>query len=221
MNKPQITHHLTEDLLMAYAAGSLPEAFNLVIATHLSLCDDCRAAAAAYEALGGALLEAADTASLSEDSLAAMLRRIEALPAAGPATAPTSRPRPRGLFPAPLRDHLGGDLEAVRWRPLGLGVRQAILPAARGARVRLLHIPGGVAVPDHGHRGRELTLVLQGAFRDEAGRYGPGDIEVADESVDHQPVAEPGPDCICLAATDAPLRFHGLLPRLAQPFLRI
>jgi putative transcriptional regulator len=28
-------------------------------------------------------------------------------------------------------------------------------------------------------------------------------------------------DCICLSATDARLRFNSLLPRLAQPFLRI
>ena len=76
-------------------------------------------------------------------------------------------------------------------------------------------------MPDHGHRGMELTLVLQGAFRDETDRFGPGDVEIADESLDHTPVAEAGVDCICLAATDARLRFNALIPRLAQPFLRI
>jgi len=86
---------------------------------------------------------------------------------------------------------------------------------------RLLYIPAGQSVPDHGHRGTELTLVLQGAFRDEADRFGPGDIEIADESLKHTPVAEAGADCICLAATDAPLRFTGLIPRLVQPFFRI
>jgi putative transcriptional regulator len=35
------------------------------------------------------------------------------------------------------------------------------------------------------------------------------------------PVADIGEDCICLAATDAPLRFRRLIPRIAQPFLRI
>ena len=76
-------------------------------------------------------------------------------------------------------------------------------------------------MPDHGHRGTELTLVLQGAFRDESDRFGKGDIEVANEEMVHTPVAEEGLDCICLAATDAPLRFNSLIPRLAQPFLRI
>lgn len=78
-----------------------------------------------------------------------------------------------------------------------------------------------MAVPDHGHRGTELTLVLQGAFRDETDRFGPGDVEIATEELEHTPVAEPGLDCICLAATDAPLRFNALIPRLLQPFLKI
>jgi putative transcriptional regulator len=63
--------------------------------------------------------------------------------------------------------------------------------------------------------------VLRGAFVDETARFGPGDIEVANEAMDHMPVADIGADCICLAATDAPLRFRALMPRLAQPFLRI
>ena len=54
-----IRHHLSEPLLMAYAAGQLPEAFGLVVATHLSLCDDCRAQVDTFDAVGGAILEAA------------------------------------------------------------------------------------------------------------------------------------------------------------------
>jgi len=62
---------------------------------------------------------------------------------------------------------------------------------------------------------------LKGAFRDEDGVFARGDIEVADQEVDHTPVAEPGEDCICLVATDARLKFEGILPRIAQPFFGI
>jgi putative transcriptional regulator len=120
-----------------------------------------------------------------------------------------------------LQTSVGGDLDAVRWRNVAMGVKQAILPTEKGASLRLLRIPAGQAMPDHGHRGMELTLVLQGAFSDAGGRYGRGDVEIADEDLEHTPVAEAGEDCICLAATDAPLRFNGLLARLAQPFFRI
>lgn len=211
-----IRHHLSEGLLTAYAAGTLSEAFALVVATHVTMCDECRARLGALEALGGAVMEA-DSVPMDEGSLEAVLARLDAAPAAGPAAA---APR-RGVLPAPLADYVGGDLEAVRWKPLGMGVRQAILPTARGASARLLYIPGGQAVPDHGHRGTELTLVLQGAFRDEVDRFGPGDLEIATDELEHTPVAEEGAPCICLAATDAPLRFRGLMPRLLQPLFRI
>jgi putative transcriptional regulator len=120
-----------------------------------------------------------------------------------------------------LADYVGGGPEKVRWRNVGMGVKQAMIRTGKNASARLLYIPGGQAVPDHGHRGLELTLVLQGAFRDDSDRFGPGDIEIADEAMQHTPVAEVGQVCICLAATDAPLRFNGLIPRLAQPFFGI
>lgn len=211
-----IRHHLTDPLLMSYAAGTLPEAFSLVVATHVSLCDECRARLAAFDAVGGAVLDRCDGADLSDASLEACFAKIDAGEGA-----PTPGARRKGVLPGPLVDYLGGGLEQVKWRNLGMGVRQAILPTDKAASARLLHIPGGQAVPDHGHRGMELTLVLQGAFRDETDRFGPGDVEIADESLDHTPVAEAGVDCICLAATDARLRFNALIPRLAQPFLRI
>jgi putative transcriptional regulator len=78
MTRNQITHHLTDALLMAYSAGSLPEAFNLTVATHLSMCDDCRARAAAFDSVGGAMIDGADTVEMGQDSLAATMARIRA-----------------------------------------------------------------------------------------------------------------------------------------------
>jgi putative transcriptional regulator len=212
-----IRHHLSDQLLMAYAAGRLPEAFSLVVATHLSLCDDCRSRSGSFDAVGGAVLAGAGEVAMGEDALARALARIEGMPLS---TGPEPR-RAAGIFPAPLADYVGGDLPAVRWRRVGGGVKQSILATGRDATARLLFIPAGAAVPDHGHRGLELTLVLQGAFADDSDRFGRGDVEIADEAVEHQPTALAGQDCICLAATDAPLRFRGLIPRLAQPLLRI
>lgn len=211
-----IKHHLEEDTLLAYAAGNLPEAFNLVVAAHISLCDSCRAVVESYDTLGGALIEDADTAQMQQDSLARTLAQLDETPVERPA--PTVE---TGVLPRPVRDYLGGDLEAVRWRPIGMGVKQAILSTSNSASARLLLIPAGVAIPDHSHEGREMTLVLQGAFQDADDRFARGDVEVADGSVSHTPVADIGEDCICLAVTDAPLKFKGLLPRIVQKFARI
>ncbi len=214
----EIRHHLTDALLMSYSAGTLPEAFSLVVATHVSLCDECRSRLGSYEAVGGALLDGDETAEMSEDALEATMALIEAAPQV---LTPANVSDPDAVLPAPLQSYVGGDLDAVRWRPIGGGVRQAVLDTGEGANVRLLAIPGGAAMPDHGHRGMELTLVLQGAFRDERARFGRGDVEVANEDVQHTPVAEEGVECICLAATDAPLRFKGIIPRIAQKFIGI
>ncbi len=212
----KIQHHLSEELIMGYAAGILPEAFELAVATHISMCDECRAAVEAYEAVGGAVLDDTETMAMSDDSFEATLAKING--------APVLTPKPvknDSIFPTALQHYVGENPDEVKWTNLGMGVKQAILKTSKGASARLLHIEAGRAVPDHGHRGTELTLVLQGAFSDEVDRFGRGDIEIADEDLEHTPRAEMGEDCICLAVTDAPLRFNAIIPRLLQPFFRI
>jgi putative transcriptional regulator len=203
---------------MGYAAGTLPEAFNLVVATHISMCDTCRAALAEYEAVGGEVMLEAGPVDVADDALAATLAKIDGSP-----VQETMRPARKAdsIFPGPLQDYVSGDPDTLKWRKVGGGVSQLVLKTSNDASVRLLRIPAGTAVPDHGHRGTELTLVLQGAFTDEEDRFGVGDVEVANEDLHHTPVAESGMDCICLAATDAPLRFNGLIPRIAQRFVGI
>lgn len=215
-----VKHHLTDSLLMAYSAGTLPEAFNLIVAAHVSMCDECRARLASFDSVGGALMDDAQTVPVAESSFAETMRLINS-GAVASMIKPASAKRGKSVLPTPLQEYVGGDLDKVKWRSIGMGVKQAILPTSKQASARLLYIPAGTAVPDHGHRGMELTLVLQGAFVDETDRFGPGDIEIADESLNHTPIADIGEDCICLAATDAPLRFNKLIPRIAQPFFRI
>lgn len=214
----EIRHHLNDAILMAYAAGSLPEAFNLMVASHLSLCDECRARAETFDALGGAVLDAGETETLGDESLAATMALID-----GGAVEPIRAPKRSrdGVLPGPLQDYVGGDLDAVRWKSVGMGVKQAILPTSREASARLLYIPAGTAMPDHGHRGTEMTMVLKGAFQDADDYFARGDVEIADSDLHHTPVADIHEDCICLAVADAPLHFNRLVPRIAQRFLRI
>ncbi len=205
---------------MAYAAGTLPEAFNLMVATHVSLCDHCRALAESYDTLGGAVLDvdAGNSVSMDMGSLEATMQLI----ASG---APDAIKVPGRVadtvLPGPLQEYVGGGIDAVNWKAVGMGVKQAILPTSKDASARLLFIPAGAAMPDHGHAGLEMTMVLQGAFHDEEDYFARGDVEVADSDMHHTPVADVHEDCICLAVTDAPLRFDGILPKIAQRFARI
>ncbi len=207
-------HQAPDDLLMGYATGALPRAFDLVLATHVSLCDDTRARLESLDAIGGAMLDDVACADLADDSWEQTMAKVRS-------TAPAQRALPAGTFPQPLQSVVGGDLGAVRWRSVGGGVKQAILCSDDGGTARLLLIPAGRAMPQHSHHGTEMTLVLTGAFSDHDGTFARGDLELADATVSHTPVAEPGEDCICLVATDARLKFAGLLPRIVQPFVGI
>lgn len=207
-----IRHHIPETILDDYRAGRLPQAFAVVVASHLSLCDECRAAQEASDMLGGALLARAEGVALGQDARARMMAALDTPP-------PPPKPRASGVFPAPVMAELRG--RPPRWKMLGGGIRQQILSADETGSLRLLYIPPGKAVPEHGHRGMELTLVLQGSFSDSEGAFHRGDVETAHDEVDHQPIAGAGEPCICLAATAAPLRFHAMLPRLLQPIFRI
>jgi putative transcriptional regulator len=215
----EIKHTPTDSVLMAYSAGSLPEAFSLVIASHVTMCDESRARVNEFEHVGGAVMDTVEATPMSDGSFEATLALIAQMPEEAPVIAMEAPVEDN--IPAPLRDYISGGLADVKWRSVGMGVQQAVLKSSKEASVRLLRIPAGQAMPDHGHHGTEMTLVIKGAFRDETDRFGPGDIQIATDDLHHTPVAEEGEDCICLVATDAPLKFNSLIPRIAQPFLRI
>lgn len=208
-----VTHHASDALLASYAAGTLPHPFALVVASHVSLCVDCRAALEAHRCVGGTVLEMSDEVALSDKLKSDVLNMLD------DAVAPEPVYRRSGVYPGPVVEAMQG--KPPKWKSLGMGGRQNILSANDEGSVRLLFIPPGQAVPDHGHSGLELTLVLQGSFTDETGRFGVGDLEVAGDELDHTPVAGAGVPCICLAATEAPLRFNSFIPRLLQPLFRI
>ena len=208
-----INHHTPDAMLAAYAAGTLPHAFAVAVASHVSLCAKCRVALEAHQAVGGAVLEDTSAVAVSSSLKDSILAQLD-----DPFTPEPVYDR-NGIYPGPIMEVMKG--RAPKWKKLGMGVRQDILTEDAFGSVRLLYIPSGQAVPDHSHNGLEMTLVLQGSFSDETGRFGVGDIEIADETLEHTPIADPGDACICLAATDARLRFNALMPRLLQPLFRI
>ena len=216
-----VKHHLSDDLILAYGTGELDEATSLLVATHMALCPTCRAALEAAETMGGVLLEDLPEVEVGETEFDAIMTRIDRIELPAP-TDSQSKLRKAPVLPRPLRDYASGDVDTIKWGGVGGSVRQFLLPIGSSeAKARLLKIPAGAKVPEHSHGGLELTLVLSGSFYDDGAWFRRGDVEEADATIEHQPVAGPEGPCICLAVTHAPLRFRGLLPRLAQPLLRI
>ena len=211
------SHHPNSDLLMSYGAGALGESWSLALATHLALCPSCRSVVDTVEEFGGALLEDLEPDAMSAGGLDSIMAKLDE-----PTTPVTSEPLvPRQtILPRPLLDYVGDDVDAVKWKSIGGGVGHFTVLASDSGQAHLLKIPGGRPVPEHGHNGREMTLVLAGSFKDELGNFSRGDVQDVDQETVHQPVAGNVEDCICLAVTDAPLDFKSFLPRMAQPFIR-
>ena len=212
--------HPSEATLLAYAAGALTEALSLVAASHLAFCPECRHQVAHGEAMGGSLLENLAPAALeagTRERVFALLAKPESRPA--PA-APQSRVADP-LMPAPLGRYLHGGLDSIAWRRLAPGIRHfEILPhdLLRGGNLRMLRIAPGRCLPRHGHTGIELTLVLRGSYSDELGRFGCGDVGETDDDIVHEPISGRDEDCICVIATEGPLKFDSLIARAIQRF---
>lgn len=205
-----IRHHADDATLMSYAAGSLPEALAAVLAAHLALCSRCRLEVARLERIGAVLFD-----------------RLPPVPMLEPAlpVGPAERARTRveaaqaGDVPAPLRPLIGSRLDDLAWRRLGIGIWHHRLPLSPGAKgdLRLYKVAPGQTLPDHGHSGPELTLLLRGCYRDEIGQFRTGDLADLDEDVEHRPIADASEGCICLIGHTEQTRFKGLIARLLQP----
>ena len=208
-----ITHHPSDEALAAFAAGTLDEARSVVVAAHVALCADCRTTMRALEQLGGALVERATPGILRADSLDAALARIgDGAPSASTTCRITSD------YPEVLAPY-----DVGRWRWIGRGLywRKADVVSADGTRVFMLKAAPGSSLPHHGHSGTEWTCVLQGAYRHDLGRYGPGDFDEADQRVEHTPSVERGATCVCLVALQGALELRGWMGKLLQPFVRL
>ena len=213
-------HHPQPELLTEYAAGTLSLAQLACISAHFNYCHDCQRTAEQLQDVGAALFEAQDAAPVGDALLNTVLARLDEAP-------PLSYRRPRGErsqsgIPALLQRLMSGDFSDLAWRKITSALSIAYLKTGDpNYEFALYQIKAGGTIPDHDHRGSEMTLVLEGGFSDDRGTYHPGDFTFRQASEAHAPRALPGQDCICLAVLDAPLRFTGWKHRWMNPFLTL
>ena len=231
-------HHLDPATVLSHAAGALPHALAVVVATHLEGCATCRDAVARAEGIGGLLVNQ----QLAQPSLqaranelrAAMLDRLDSVPLApsraatensrfdnGPDNSPTEKSKDPDRIPTPLQPYFGESYRALKWRWMGPGMHFIRRGGPSGSNLLMLRIGPGKRMPVHSHGGSEITQILSGAYDDALGHFAPGDVADLDCEIEHQPVTTPGVPCICVSALDAPLRFPGWLAQRLQPMYGI
>lgn len=199
-----------DTLLGRYVAGNLPLPAHVLVKSHLEMKTENHDRVRALESLAGMALEEMDGAELIDRST--MLSSIFG----------SSRPnfnRPDSsltmstsrVFPPALLEFIGNDAESLAWKTRLPGYREHDLGEIEGLHVHLFWIKPGRTMPAHTHEGSELSLVLTGAFSDVRGHYGRGDISVADDTLDHRPVADIGEPCIGFAVMDGSFKLTGSL----------
>jgi putative transcriptional regulator len=208
-----IQHHPSDLTLAEFAGGMLDEGRALVVGTHLAACASCREAARGFEHIRGAILQQSEPAPMAPDALQQALQAVAAI-----GERQVSHHFSAGAAASPLSYYQLG-----AWRRIGPRVCWRDVERASDGTTRtfMLKAAPGTKIPSHEHIGLEWTCVLQGAFRHQLGRFGPGDFDEADETVDHDPIVEEGEDCICLVALQGSIRFKGWFGRLIQTFVRL
>lgn len=211
--------HATDDTLMRVAAGTLAAGPTMVVQAHLAHCASCRDKVTQYEAVGGAFLDGLEPTALAPDALGRLRELTHADIEMMPATAPQPAPQIDGVS---LPDSLRG-CEIGPWRWIGPGRRMSRVKVAHApdANLILLKVGPGLALPDHGHVGKEFTYMVAGSYTDRFGQFKAGDLAEMDDDVEHQPIVDKDSECICLAALEGKMRFNGFFGRLLQPFVGI
>jgi putative transcriptional regulator len=230
-------HHPDTNLLLEFASGSIDHGQSIAISAHLHYCAECRSKVMEFERIGGAMMAnhthntTGHTVNNNIDSninhhesnqsfnqLMDKIQQREATPhlTVTPQESHSHHPE----LPTAVRKMLH---PTTHWKRMTSSLRAAGLIAGQDKYgVSLQKIQAGGKVPQHDHRGSEITVVLKGSFSDEDGVYQQGDFLMKNEGDIHSPMASKNQDCLCLSVEQAPVKLTSLFGRLLiNPFLRI
>lgn len=213
------TLHPELELLTEHAAGNLPLAQAACVSVHMNYCQQCQRAVGKLQDLGAVLFDGLQGEPVGDAQLNAVLARLDEETPLSYATAPAWA---AGKTPAILQRLMSGDFTDLVWKKITRSLSISYLKTGdTDYEFALYHIKAGGRIPEHTHRGSEMTLVLEGGFSDAEGSYHQGDFILRRPTDVHSPTALQSEDCICLAVLDAPLRFTGWKYRWLNPFLQL
>ena len=220
-----IKHHPKFSLLKSFVDGELPASLAAGIAIHAEMCPLCQqkvtqlteqVAEASFEESFDAEFIAGDaytqTAELDFDDIIGQITAsddVEPMKAASVERS-VSFKGTQYVLPNALRN-----MSLGKTAQIGKLSRARILLDEGEIHTNLLHIGAGGSIPEHTHKGFELTLLLAGTFADEQGEYVPGDFIMLDKRHQHQPATELG--CLCYTVANDALHFTQGINKLLNP----
>ena len=215
-----ISLHPTQNQLKDYIEGNSDPAMALVISAHIDMCPHCQKQVALLQ-------ENISQSVFSEVSdspeFANMLAKITQMPEAEkvvPAQESNTIELDGRHFTLP-RALSRYAQKTGNWSRLIGNLWQAPVELGPIGKANFIYMEKGGKVPEHTHKGTELTLVLDGEFSDGIANYDSGDFILRDSSHVHSPHSEADEGCLVFSIVDQPLHFTSGIARLLNPFSQL
>ena len=224
-----IKHHPNTELLSLYVVGDLPASLSAAISIHNDLCPQCaeeiknlteESASFNFEqdvAIKTDVTSTMNAEKLNDVDMFDIDALIANITADDSIDVITEQPKKsitikgaQYTIPRAIQS-----VELGKWSSIGKLTRARLSLDEGHSHSSLLHIAPNGSVPEHTHKGTELTLLLDGTFEDEMGSYVPGDFILLDGQHKHNPVTKQG--CLCYTVVDDALIFTQGLNRLLNP----
>lgn len=192
-----------------------------MVSAHCDMCPHCLAVVRREtERLAECAMQDSDSAA-HFSGFDTMLADITQMPAAEPIC--VSSPRVSSIeldgktfnLPRTLQRYVA---KTGNWSSLVGRLWQAPVDLGNNGVAHFIYIGKGGSVPEHTHRGSELTLVLDGEFSDGLSHYDSGDFIYMDGHHTHAPRTDAKEGCLVFSIVDQPLHFTSGLARLLNPF---
>jgi putative transcriptional regulator len=225
-----INHHPKIELLIQYVNGELPASISAGIKIHADLCPKCN------NQIIELTKHAAETSFAQEDTLVGIGSEVLSLKGDEPEYNFDAQSMINNITDMPAETELKVDdtpvsitLRGVEYelpsvmknmslgKPAQIGKlsRSRVLLDEGHIHSSLLRIEAGGSIPEHTHKGYEITLLLEGSFKDDMGEYVAGDFIVLDGKHQHQPMSELG--CLCYTVVSDSLHFTQGINKLLNP----
>ena len=221
-----IKHHPTFELIKSFVNGDLPASISAAVAIHADICPKCQqqiaqlteqVAEQSFEEtfLDRFIVDDADVVNeLREIDFEAMAKGIMTsndIDEVKPSVEKTISFNNKSYrLPKALNNMALGKTANI-----GKLSRARIQLDEDEIRTSLLEIQPGGSVPEHTHKGFELTLLLDGSFHDGYGEYVKGDFIMLDGTHKHHPESKNG--CLCYTVANDALHFTQGINKLLNP----
>jgi putative transcriptional regulator len=211
--------------LQQFAEGSIDHVTGLMISAHCDMCpESAQAVVDIEERLAAKVFQDDLTAAPNTDGLAPELSKM----LAGIIAQPISQEKPSppsnteieldGRFFTVPRALKGIVDRAGDWSHMVGQLWQTSVPLGDGHKGHFVFLGPDAQVPEHTHKGNELTLVIDGEFKDEYGLYTEGDFIVRSGEHIHSPKTVSKTGCLVFTVVEQPLHFTSGIARLLNPF---